>query len=369
MAGFEIAEPIKPEKTRAIRRKLLAWYRRHQRQLPWRATKNQTPNPYFVLVSEAMLQQTQVATVIDYFERFIKAFATVEALAAANEQEVLKLWQGLGYYRRARNLHKAAQLIVSEHGGEVPRTVEVIATLPGVGRYTAGAIASIAYSQPAPILDGNVARVLARWFAIEACIDDTATKNELWRLAAELVPKTKPGDFNQAMMELGAMVCSPRGPACLTCPVRSECDANEQGVAESLPVRQKKVAQKVVQHHVLAIKRRGKYLFSQRPANGLWANMWELPTFEDMDAVPKERDVAKRIKLQTGLQLASLNKVNSMQHQTTHRKIQFTLWQTSVESGRLKSGVGSWRFLDDVDDLPLAKPQVWAVGVLNSLDS
>ena len=192
-----------------VRRRLLAWYDKNQRPMPWRALKGRTPNPYHVLVSEAMLQQTQVVTVVPYFQRFVGAMPTVCDLASAKEQEVLRLWQGLGYYRRARNLHAAARVIVRDHGGQVPDTVEALLNLPGIGRYTAGAIASIAYGRAAPILDGNVARVFARLFLIEQPVDAPETRKTLWRLAEELVPPKRPGDFNQAVMELGALVHHP----------------------------------------------------------------------------------------------------------------------------------------------------------------
>ncbi|MEZ6191711.1 MAG: A/G-specific adenine glycosylase [Phycisphaerales bacterium] len=202
-----------------VRQRLLKWYDAHRRHLPWRADKSETPNPYHVLVSEAMLQQTQVATVIPYFNRFIEALPTVDDLAAADEQAVLRLWQGLGYYRRARNLHAAAKAIQQEHGGKVPDTIEALLKLPGVGRYTAGAIASIAYGRPAPILDGNVARVLARLFLIEQPVDAPKTRNTLWQLAEQLVPDKRAGDFNQAVMELGALVCTKVNPSCEACPL------------------------------------------------------------------------------------------------------------------------------------------------------
>ena len=211
-----------------------------------------------------MLQQTQVATVIDYFNRFIERFPDARALAGANEQEVLNAWQGLGYYRRARNLHRAAQVIVEEFDGRVPDTVEGLLKLPGVGRYTAGAVASIAYGVRAPIVDGNVARVLARIELIDEPVDEAGVKKRLWGLAERYVPGDGPGDFNQAMMELGAMVCVPRGPSCLVCPVKRYCGAHEAGRQGELPVVAKRVKQKKVRHEVVAIEKGGKFLFAQR---------------------------------------------------------------------------------------------------------
>ena len=345
---------IDPKTKRSIQQALLKWYTAHARVMPWRARKPLVPNPYHVLLSEAMLQQTQVATVINYFNRFITAFPTVNDLADANEQQVLKLWEGLGYYRRARNLHACAKQIVTEHNSIVPNTVDALLKLPGIGRYTAGAIASIAYDVPAPILDGNVVRVLSRWFAIPQSTDDKQTKELLWDLAQQLVSKKRAGDFNQAMMDLGATICTPKSPACLTCPLTKHCQAYEQGLAENLPKRTPRVKPTAVTHHVISIQRNGKHLLTQRPANGLWSNMWQLPTFEAVT----EKQLQAQIKSVLGLTLGTLEKVQTFKHQTTHRTITFKHWAASQPAGRLKSGAGIWRKLNDLDDLPLANPQL-----------
>jgi len=349
-----------PDKVAALQRDLLKWYRAHRREMPWRSD---TPNAYHVLVSEAMLQQTQVATVVDYFHRFVAALPTVHALAAADEQVVLRLWQGLGYYRRARHLHAAARVIVDAHGGVVPRDVDALLALPGVGRYTAGAVASIAYDVPAPILDGNVARVLARWFAIEQPIDDNAIREELWRLAEAMVPRKAAGDFNQAMMELGALVCVPRGPGCLTCAVRQHCKADARGLAETLPARRPRRAPKSVSHQIIAVKRGGKWLFEQRPDTGLWSAMWQMPTAED----PGTADAASLrawLREKFGLTCDAPQSVGRFPHQTTHRTIAFSLWVCRATGGRLKSGSGAWRDLKHLDELPLANPQRRAVEMI-----
>ena len=218
-----------------IQQALLRWFRENARDLPWR--KNRTP--YAVWVSEIMLQQTQVATVIDYFNRFMKRFPTVEKLARARQDTVLKMWEGLGYYTRGRNLHKAAKLITSDYSGQLPDTVDQLQKIPGIGRYTAGAIASIAFNRPAPILDGNVIRVLCRLFCIDGNPMDTPVKNQLWDLADTLVHTKHPGDFNEAMMELGATVCTPQNPSCLLCPLKNHCQAMKTGRQHELPVKQK----------------------------------------------------------------------------------------------------------------------------------
>lgn len=355
---------LPPGKTiiKQIQHSLLSWYDQHARSMPWRAVRPKVPNAYHVLLSEAMLQQTQVATVIDYFHRFTAVFPTLADLANADEQQVLKLWEGLGYYRRARNLHSCAKQIVAEHDGVVPNTVDALLKLPGIGPYTAGAIASIAYDNPAPILDGNVVRVLTRWFAITQVTDDKVVKDQLWSLAQQMVPKQRAGDFNQAMMDLGAMVCTPKSPSCLTCPLAKLCQANERGLAGQLPMRAPRNKPTTVAHHVISIERNGRYLFTQRPADGLWSNMWQMPTFEEIS----EKQLVSQVQTQFGLEVAALDKVRDFKHQTTHRTITFTHWQATTFTGRLKSGSGIWRKLDGLADLPLANPQLQIIKFLTT---
>jgi A/G-specific adenine glycosylase len=387
--------PLQAVDARALRRKLLAWYRQHRRAMPWRTVKGETPDPYHVLVSEAMLQQTQVATVIPYFRRFIEAFPTVDALAEADEQRVLTLWQGLGYYRRARHLHAAAKAIVERFGSQVPATVERLLELPGVGKYTAGAVASIAHGTRAAVVDGNVERVLSRLLLIEEPINAPATKKKLWPIAEALVPKTSPGDYNQAVMELGALVCSPKVPKCFVCPVRGHCRAVQEADPEKLPVKLAKKKPKDVTHLVVAAERGGKYLFEQRPSDGLWSNMWQLPTWEAplpdvLEPLTSEKssDRSRRVttrgttrdtpttaraprsdaaatstalfewfRSRFGLSLEQLSQTADFTHQTTHRTIRFVVLRASVKSGRLKPKSGVWRSLDQVDDLPMSNPQ------------
>lgn len=341
---------------------LLAWYRRHRRTLPFRPTAKQPPNAYHVLVSEAMAQQTQIATVVPYFERFVAAFPTVAALADADEQEVLNLWQGLGYYRRARHLHAAAQRIVESFGGGVPDTVDDLLSLPGVGRYTAGAVASVAYDRPAPIVDGNVARVYARYFAIRDAVDRPETLKELWRRAQELVEASgSPRDYNQAVMELGALICGPKSPTCLACPLREGCRALAEGRTDELPVKTPKKKPVAVTHTVLAVERGNKFLFEKRPPEGLWSNMWQLPTLEDAGA----EAATAHMKMRFGFVVGKPKPVAEFKHQTTHRTIRFEVFRCAVKSGRLRAGSGVWRKIEDLDDLPLAKPQLIAVRELS----
>ncbi|WP_103996523.1 A/G-specific adenine glycosylase [Paenibacillus sp. UNC499MF] len=259
---------------------LLAWYLIHRRDLPWRRSRN----PYYIWISEVMLQQTRVDTVIPYFHRFVDLFPTVEALAEAPEDEVLKAWEGLGYYSRARNLQQAVREVHERYGGIVPDTKEDISSLRGVGPYTSGAILSIAYNKPEPAVDGNVMRVLSRYFLIEEDIAKPAARVGMERLARELIPEGSAGDFNQALMELGAMVCTPRSPQCLTCPVMDHCSGRLAGREETLPVKSKAKPPKPERRLVALIEgegeNAGRILIRQRPQEGLLACMWELPHVE-----------------------------------------------------------------------------------------
>ncbi|MDB5328566.1 MAG: A/G-specific adenine glycosylase, partial [Phycisphaerales bacterium] len=262
---------------------LLQWYDSAKRDLPWRVASG-FPNPYHVLVSEAMLQQTQVATVIPYFARFLAAFPTIESLAESEEQRVLRLWQGLGYYSRARNLRKAAIAVVEQFGGVVPHAVEDLLTLPGVGRYTAGAVASLAYDTVAPIVDGNVVRVICRIDAIEEDPREPLIQKQLWRRAEEMLPTKRAGDFNSALMELGATVCTPKTPACLICPVRKFCRAFDQQIQHRVPMAKKAKTTPLQQRWVLCVEdQAGRFLIEQRPATGRWAGMWQFLTTSTAD--------------------------------------------------------------------------------------
>ncbi|WFR65450.1 A/G-specific adenine glycosylase [Paenibacillus amylolyticus] len=256
---------------------LLDWYMINRRDLPWRRHNN----PYFTWVSEIMLQQTRVDTVIPYFNRFIGNFPTVRALAEAPEEDVLKNWEGLGYYSRARNLQAAARQVMELHGGEMPQDKQAVFALKGVGPYTAGAILSIAFNQPQPAVDGNVMRVLSRYFLIDEDIMKGSTRVLMEELAGELIPEGRARDFNQALMELGALVCTPKAPHCLTCPVMEQCSGRIAGRELTLPVKTKAKPPRPEQRLVAIVEGRGEHrgqvLVRQRPETGLLARMWELP--------------------------------------------------------------------------------------------
>ncbi|GAB6085416.1 A/G-specific adenine glycosylase [Alkaliphilus crotonatoxidans] len=255
---------------------LLLWFKENKRDVPWRKTKN----PYFIWVSEIMLQQTRVETVIDYYQRFIEHFPTVQALAEATEEEVLKRWEGLGYYSRGRNLHRAAQKIVQEHGGKLPDQLGDLLKLPGIGDYTAGAIMSIAFNQAIPAVDGNVLRVFSRLACIEGDILDKTTVQEIRQLAAEVMPKENCGDYSEALMELGALICIPQGPKCHQCPVQGHCEAYRAGKQQDLPIRINKTKVKRLNKVVLWLEYEDKVLVKKNPQEGLLAGLWVLPTLE-----------------------------------------------------------------------------------------
>jgi A/G-specific adenine glycosylase len=301
--------------------------------LPWRRTRD----PYAVWVSEIMLQQTQVAQGTPYFERFIKAFPSVEALAAAKEDRVLKLWEGLGYYTRARNLHKAAKMVVGDLGGQFPESAEAWQRLPGVGRYTAGAIASIVFGERVPVLDGNVIRVLSRLFDIEACTDDTATRKALWQLAADLVPAKHPGDFNQAMMELGARVCTPKAPQCDACPVKRHCEARAEGVQLERPVRKAKQRTPHHENAVAAIKKNGRYLLCKRPAEGLLGGMWELPAVRLRKGETHQDALHRGISEDFSIDIEVGGLIGVVTHTYSHFKVTLNVYACKATGGRIAS--------------------------------
>ena len=257
--------------------RVLAWYDRHRRTLPWRAPAGERPDPYIVWLSEIMLQQTTVATVGDYFHRFIARWPTVEALAAAPIDDVLSAWAGLGYYARARNLHTCARVVAEQHGGRFPEDETGLRALPGIGRYTAAAITAIAFDRPASAVDGNVERVISRLFAIEMPLPDA--KPEIAERAAGLVPQKRAGDYAQALMDLGATVCTPRNPRCMLCPIADACRARKRGIAEQLPARLPKQQKPTRRGLAFVLARRdGAILLRKRPAKGLLGGMDEVPS-------------------------------------------------------------------------------------------
>ncbi|SMO76457.1 A/G-specific adenine glycosylase [Melghirimyces algeriensis] len=313
------AKPLlHPEKEwiEAIRETLLDWYDKNCRDLPWRKNKD----PYRIWVSEIMLQQTRVDTVIPYYERFMSTFPTLESLAEADEEKVIKAWEGLGYYSRARNLHSAVKEVVEQYGGEVPQEPDSISRLKGVGPYTAGAILSIAFDRQVPAVDGNVLRVLSRLIASWEDISKNATRRKMEELDKMLIPEDRPGDFNQALMELGALVCTPLSPSCNTCPVRALCKARKQGVESELPIKAKgkpPVPAKVTFGWI----RKGDFvLIHRRPTEGLLAGMWGLPTVDDKPSESAPGETIKEMMSRLGFQLELGAILGEMEHLFSHRR-------------------------------------------------
>ncbi len=314
--------PFAPEE---VARRLLSWYGSEGRTLPWRGTRD----PYWVWLAEIMLQQTTVDAVIPYYERFLARFADVGALAAASVDEVLTLWAGLGYYARARNLHAAARQVVEQHGGFFPDSLEGLQGLPGVGRSTAGAILSIAFDRPAPILDGNVRRVLSRLFALQENPRGTAAEKKLWHWAEALISTDHPHDYAQAIMDLGATVCVPRQPQCSACPLEELCRARALGLETQLPLPavRKKVPE-VVQAALLWRDCSGRFRVCRRPYQGLLGGMWEFPTVEIADGEDPEHAV-RRFLQQSGV-AAKPAEVARLRHIYSHFRLDLRLFGVLV---------------------------------------
>ena len=318
-----------PSGIRRVRAPLLAWYDAHQRDLPWRHSRD----PYAIWISEAMLQQTRVETVIPYWERFLETFPTVESLATAEIDDVYAVWTGLGYYSRARNLKHAAETIVAEHDGALPDTAEGLETLKGIGRYTAGAVASIAFGREAPLVDGNVIRVFARLLGIREDSASKAVVDRMWDEAAALVVGERPGDLNQAIMELGATLCTPRNPSCLICPIREACDAAAAGDAETLPIKRKKTKQTKMRAVAAWLERDGRILVVRRPEEGLMAGLWELPGGEiEIREEAKDR-LPHVLRERVGLEIHGAESVGSVEHLFTHRRLTLDVFRARLSPG------------------------------------
>jgi len=300
-----------------IQKYLLSWFSKNQRPMPWRTLQS----PYRTFISEIMLQQTQIKTVIPYFERWMKAFPDVSALASAPIDDVLKLWEGLGYYTRARNLHKTSKIIVEKHGGKIPGDYASLIALPGIGRYTAGAIASIAFKKPVPLVDGNVFRVLSRIFNIHQDISKPASQKIFYDTAAALVPDKNPGDFNQALMELGSLVCFPVMPHCTACPLSSVCAAYRKGNQESLPVKSKAAQKKEVRIAAAIILNGNKILVRKRPPKGIWGGLWEIPSISLPGKNSFQELIERHISEEYKMKVTPAGKEAPITHHLTHLKM------------------------------------------------
>lgn len=339
----------------AFRRRLLSWFRQHARDLEWRRSRD----PYRVWISEIMLQQTQVGTVTSYFSKFIAAFPTVEALAAAREQQVLRLWEGLGYYRRARQLHRAAAVIVREYGGRFPQDPEAVRRLPGIGRYTAGAILSIAFDAHEPIVEANTLRLLSRLLAYRGDPRTTAGQKLLWQFAEELLPRCGSGIFNQALMELGALVCTPREPACGGCPVRGLCPTHREGLQHVVPRAKSPPRIEQVREAAVVVRRRGRVLLVERQPGERWAGLWDFPRFPlDLADNGQQRQVLiESVAELTGVVCRPRELLTTLKHGVTRFRITLDCHAADYERvifGKSARAKTAWVAPDELKQYPLS---------------
>ncbi len=338
----------------SLSQKLLKWYGIHKRDLPWR----ENPEPYAIWVIEIMAQQTRIETVLPYFERWMSRFPKISDLAAASQQEVLNLWEGLGYYSRARNIHKAAQMVMDNFDGKLPQNIKALRSLPGIGRYTAGAIASQAFGLNEPVVDGNIKRLLARVFKVEKPVDTSAGEKKIWALAAENLPSGQASDYNQALMELGATVCLPRNPNCKACPLMQDCLAFAEGIQTKLPIKKPK---KAIPHHTVTaavIEENGLLLIAQRPQDGLLGGMWEFPGGKVEEGEGLETCLKREIKEELGVKIKVSEEIGVYQHAYTHFKVTLHAFACQLNGGRPKSLQVSeirWVSLDELADYPMGK--------------
>lgn len=336
-----------------IRKRLLDWYSQHARELPWRENRD----PYHVWVSEIMLQQTQVATVIPYFRRFLSTFPTIGELAAADEPTLLSHWEGLGYYRRARSLHAAAKKIVAEHHGAFPDSYQEVIALPGIGRYTAGAILSISHDARLPILEGNTQRVFSRWAAVRGTAGDRETSKLLWKIAEAMLPRRGAGTFNQAAMELGALVCTPKAPKCDECPIRAYCCTRRDGLQDEIPGKVSRMQYEDRTEFALVIEDTSqdqeRYLLRPLPEGGRWAGLWDFPRTinESFDSVAT---AATELEKEVGIPLSAGLRLNTIKHAVTKYRISLHVHQARLARSLPPSD--PWRFvtIDEMADLPMS---------------
>lgn len=327
-----------------LQAEVLAWYRREARDLPWRRSRD----PYRIWVSEIMLQQTRVETVKPYYHRFLERFPTLAVLAEAPEDEVLRYWSGLGYYARARSLHRAARRVVEEHGGKLPADAEALSDLPGFGPYTTAAVGSIAFGLPLAAVDGNIARVLSRWLCLEGDPRSASQMAELRRHAQTLLPPNHAGDWNQALMELGATRCSPAAPACLACPAQRHCRARREGREAEIPPRRRARPRPVLELAAALVRRQSEILLAKRPPEGLFASMWELPSVEvGAGEEPGERLARFLCASRVGEELGRVEQT------LTHRELRVRVFELEAgEELRVGAPYVEARFVDPRLELP-----------------
>lgn len=351
-----------------FRQKLMAWFKKHGRDLPWR----RTADPYQIWISEIMLQQTTVAAVIPYFERFLTECPTVADLAAAPEMKILRLWEGLGYYSRARNLHRAAKVIVEQHSGKFPDHLEGLIALPGIGRYTAGAIASFAFDLRAPIVEANTLRLYCRLLGYDGDPRSIAGQKILWSFAESILPNRNPGKMNQALMELGGAICTPRDPRCDQCPVAEWCQAYRKGTQDVIPKAKSRVAITAITEASIAVRSGARYLLRRRSASERWAGLWDFIRFEiDHDSSTLDYSVlVSRVQELTGLTISLGPQIAEFQHGVTRYKITLKCLVGKKDRGQLrKDDEWKWVSPDQFDHFPLSVTARKFAKVLTETDS
>jgi A/G-specific adenine glycosylase len=313
-------------------RTLLSWYDKNKRDLPWR----KTGDPYKIWLSEVMLQQTQVKTVIPYYQRWLKKFPFIQDLATAPEQEVLKLWEGLGYYNRCHNFQKAAQLVCKHYNGKVPNHPDLFLALPGVGPYILAAVMSIAFKHALPVVDGNVLRVFTRYMELWDDIAKSETRKKIYQYLMDLIPKANPGDYNQAMMELGALICTPKNPTCSSCPLKKSCQAKAKGMVDSLPVRAKKKKTPLYRVALAVILRNDKFLIQKRPTTGHLAGMWEFPGGKIKINESAKQAVTRECWEELDASVKIIQKLKMVKHAYTHFKIELNIFICRLSSSTVR---------------------------------
>ncbi len=333
-----------------LRRRLQSWFRKNARDLPWRRTSD----PYLIWVSEIMLQQTQVETVKPYYERFIRRFPTVTSLAESSEREVLRFWEGLGYYRRARQLHRAAQIVCEQHGGCFPDDFEAALALPGIGRYTAGAILSIALDQRQPILEGNTIRLFSRLLGFHG--DPRAAEGQrlLWTLAEAILPRKNVGELNQALMELGSEICRPTSPSCEICPLATLCPTQINHWQSLIPAKSKPVAYVEVQEAAVVVRRNGHVLLRRCADGERWAGLWDFPRF-GVTGTPSPSQIGHGVQQMTGLKIDSPVLLTVLKHGVTRYRITLSCYEASYSAGRIrKQSECEWATPNRLQEYPLS---------------
>ena len=336
---------------RLLRERLIKWFRQHARDLPWRRTRD----PYRIWVSEIMLQQTQVATVTAYYERFLTAFPDVRTLAAAPEEKVLRLWEGLGYYRRARHLHAAAKVIASEHDGQFPRSLEEVRKLPGVGRYTAGAILSFAHDESQPIVEANTQRLYSRLLAYDGALTTRAALDVLWQFAGDVLPIQGAGELNQALMELGSLVCTPRSPDCGACPLAEWCPTRAGGLQDRIPRSIKKLKYEEVTELAVVAWRGGRVLVRPCGAGERWAGLWDFPRFAARPTPSRLQQLNEGVRMLTGVEIEPGDQLTVIKHGVTRFRITLHCHAAqTIRTPRRLLNNARWTTLDELSSLPLS---------------